>query len=397
MLLFRPDEPKERLFDCCSKRRYRLLACKLLGGLFSVCMFVLAFLAAEGARLHSAVKDPEDFPIVVSEADDRDVPNEFRADEYGPVTETAPSADVPPPANERNAPVNREKTPIASGPPTPHEVTDTTVPPQTGDRDEMITPAGPDLKDPETPAVGEHVTLAMKLDNIGSIRQRTAILNADPAPAADGPSCVIFPERSILVSSETEGLVTTIAVEEGDEVKKGDPIAQLDDSAYVMAALEAVINLELLDAELARAERLAKKDAISLIDVLRIEAKKKIAEVAMQKAADEISATRIKSPIDGRIAVRYADAGEFVPRGGKIVEIVGTRTVFAVFWLETARLGDFPRGREVKVIVNNREYTGKVRTQSTLADPSSDTCKIRIEIDNPDGTLLPGMSGKVRY
>lgn len=137
---------------------------------------------------------------------------------------------------------------------------------------------------------------------------------------------VARPGAEVVLGAERGGRIASLTVREGDRVKRGDLVAELD-AADLRAALdeararmaEANAEVRFLEAELARAEDLLQSRAGSSqardlaernLDVARARGDSAKASVARIEA--EVAKTRVVSPIDGVVVARFADPGETV-------------------------------------------------------------------------------------
>ncbi|MEK7865346.1 MAG: efflux RND transporter periplasmic adaptor subunit [Planctomycetota bacterium] len=137
---------------------------------------------------------------------------------------------------------------------------------------------------------------------------------------------VARPGAEVVLGTERGGRIASLPVREGDRVRRGDLVAEID-AAELRAALdeararvaEAKAEVRFLEAELARAEELLSSRAGSSqardlaernLDVAR--AREDSARASVARIEAEIAKTRVLSPIDGVVVARFADPGETV-------------------------------------------------------------------------------------
>jgi RND family efflux transporter MFP subunit len=143
-------------------------------------------------------------------------------------------------------------------------------------------------------------------------------------------------QRSTRLSFELSGRLDEITVDEGDHVRKGQPIATLDARMLQAARARLQASQAALEAQLTFAEQTVQRqtrlrakgaspqaaldEAISRADELRA----RIAEVAAQLDTNalEIEKSRVFAPFDGRVTERLVDGGESLSPGQALVEIV---------------------------------------------------------------------------
>ena len=144
--------------------------------------------------------------------------------------------------------------------------------------------------------------------------------------------------RSAEISFELGGLITALAVKEGDLVSKGEVVARLDTAlleaehnrlAASRQALEA--QLEFAESQLARAQILqtegfASEETVEQTIARRDELDSRIRELDAALAAVDINRTKstLRAPFSGRVGAQFRDTGETVAAGNPIVSVIET-------------------------------------------------------------------------
>jgi RND family efflux transporter MFP subunit len=241
------------------------------------------------------------------------------------------------------------------------------------------------------------------------------------------------------VLARTDGYLKARFVDLGDHVKAGQPLAELealemDDQLrgarasldQARAALtQAAANLEQgkADLELAKvtAGRFGELTTKGIIarqdnDKYRLEYQSKLANVsALEKnlvvqrsaiAAAEANVARmenlksyqiVKAPFAGVITLRNVDAGALVSAGSTLLfRIAQTATLRMYVSVPQSWVSSVHTGQAATVRVAGRpgrEFPGTVARTANSLDPASRTLLVELNLPNPDGALLPGMSG----
>jgi len=238
------------------------------------------------------------------------------------------------------------------------------------------------------------------------------------------------------IASRQAGLVIDLDVEEGQRIEAGQVLARLDD---VLARLEAdekraaadaqngvlrvrEAELEKAQRDWARYENLVGKDSVSPaeIDVARTgpllaasrveEAKGDVASAmaAVAVADQTVREMILAAPFSGFVVRKRSEVGEWVVRGGPVLEVVSLDQLEArldvpeslvpglVASLAEKAGADGPDavGASVKVRVLGlgTEIDGVLDAVFAEADPLSRLVPIRVSVSNADGVLRPGMS-----
>jgi HlyD family secretion protein len=135
------------------------------------------------------------------------------------------------------------------------------------------------------------------------------------------------------------------------------------------------------------------------------EAVKEAAEAQVQLIERQLEDATITIPIDGVISERYVELGEVVSVGSLIATVIDLKNVWVMAYVSERNLGKIKLGQEGKIKVDSfpdKEFPGKVTFISPEAEftPKNIQTKeervklvfgIKIEIDNPDQELKPGM------
>jgi membrane fusion protein, multidrug efflux system len=231
----------------------------------------------------------------------------------------------------------------------------------------------------------------------------------------------VTPYETVTIKTQIANRLTEVGFTEGQIVKKGDFLAQIDPLPYQAALAQAKGQLAKDQALLAQAqsdlsryEMLSKQDSISkqqVVDQEMLVQQDKAAiqtdQAQVQTAQVNLDYTHIVSPITGRVGLRLVDPGNYVqpsdPTG--IVVITQVDPISVVF--PTAE-DDLPRiaarlrsGATLNVTVYDRANvnelaTGTLSTYDSQIDPTTGTIKMRANFANPNGVLFPQQFVNVR-
>jgi HlyD family secretion protein len=262
----------------------------------------------------------------------------------------------------------------------------------------------------------------------------------------------VFEATEIIVSAEASGKILSLTINEGDEVKQGQILGQIDSSQLYLNKLTVEANrlailssrpdvqsqLDALESELANAEFEKKRiekllegdaatqkqlDDITLkIQVLKdnirakkkglnistesIDSQSKAFEAQIDVINDQLKRSTITSPIDGTILVKYAEQGELTAIGRPLFQVADLQRMILRAYVTGNQLPQLLVGQKIKVLAEigekgSKEYDGEITWISGKAEFTPKTIQtqderanlvyaVKIAVPN-DGNLKIGM------
>jgi multidrug efflux system membrane fusion protein len=226
---------------------------------------------------------------------------------------------------------------------------------------------------------------------------------------------------TVTIRSQISGYLTRVAFKEGDEVKKGDLIAEIDSRPYEATLAQARGQLARDEAmlrgaqvDLARYQGLAAQNAVphqQLDTQIALVAQDQgivEADRATVKAAEvNLQYCHILSPLNGRVGLRQVDQGNYVTPGDAngIVVITQLQPISVLFTLPEDNLQAIANRLKEGAVLPTAAYdrssanklaTGNLDTFDSQIDPTTGTIKLRAQFDNEARTLYPNQFVNVR-
>lgn len=213
--------------------------------------------------------------------------------------------------------------------------------------------------------------------------------------------------RETEVRARVGGILTKRLYQEGEMVKAGQPLFQIDRSPYEIALAEAKAKAEQTAREVGRLKGLAEAKAIAQKDYDDAVSANAMAQAALRQAELNLSWTTVTAPVAGTTGRAIKSDGNLISTGDSLLtSIYQTNPIWVRFSLGESDLAKFPGGRvtakDVKgvelVMANGEKYEkpGKVNFLATNIDTTLGTQALRAEFDNAGGQLLPGQFVRVR-
>jgi membrane fusion protein (multidrug efflux system) len=220
--------------------------------------------------------------------------------------------------------------------------------------------------------------------------------------------------EDVTISPKRAGIIQKIFVKEGDQVKKGQILVQLDDvDARLQVDMsearvkEAEASLETNRTTLARYQKLWETKVIPqqtyddlTLKVKLDEARLALARAELNLAKQNLLDHRIVSPIDGVMNLKIAALGEHVNVAPKdeILKIVQMDPLEIEFYVPEHLGGAIHIGSKIQFTVKaftEEKYLAILRFISPTADPATRNVKMKALVQNPNYRLKPGFFAEV--
>ncbi|KVE88979.1 RND transporter MFP subunit [Burkholderia cepacia] len=224
----------------------------------------------------------------------------------------------------------------------------------------------------------------------------------------------VTPLANVTVKTQLSGYLQSVSFQEGQIVRKGDVLAQIDPRPY-QVALENAEGTHARDAallatarlDLKRYQTLLSQDSIAsqTVDtqaslVKQYEGAVKSDQAAIDSAKLNLTYARITAPVSGRVGLRQVDPGNYVTPGDTngIVVITQLQPMSVIFTTSEDNLPQILKqvnaGQKLSVTAYNRNNTvpletGSLATLDNQIDTSTGTVKLRANFDNKEGMLFP--------
>lgn len=242
----------------------------------------------------------------------------------------------------------------------------------------------------------------------------TAVAKVGVAPVTLSGIGTVTPLKTVTVKSRVDGELVSVRFEEGQLVKEGELLAQIDPRPFAaqleqyqgQLAKDTAI-LENAKADLARYDSLAKKDMLAgqtkdtqLSLVHQYEGAIRTDKALIDNAKLQLEYSRITAPVTGRVGLRKVDAGNMVKATDTsgLCVITQVSPISVLFTLPEdqlpAVLSRFRAGEKLSVAAYDRTMARKLAT-GTLGnidnqiDTTTGTVKLRAMFDNADEALFP--------
>lgn len=230
-------------------------------------------------------------------------------------------------------------------------------------------------------------------------RVRIAPAVAGPAAPAIRTNGLLVNEDEIRLSFKVGGVIRRLSVSEGEQVRKGQKLAEIEQAEIDAQVEQAAQAYEKARRDLERGERLYADKVISLEQLQDLRTQLAVNEAALDSAKFNWSYAAIVAPHDGTVLRRLAEERELVQAGNPIL-VLGAkdkgfvvRTGLADREIVQVKLGD---AAQIQLdALPGRTLSGKVTEVSGAADAGSGMFGIEVSLDPTDLPLKSGLVAKL--
>lgn len=207
-------------------------------------------------------------------------------------------------------------------------------------------------------------------------------------------SSTIETEQYVDVYPYLTGIVSKLLAEEGDELKKGDPLLMLDAEEYRLAEAKARTQLESLQSEFNRIQIQFDKDLLSKEEYYKAKLNLDQLLISWKEANLNLSRTTVRAPINGVVSLRNVRQGDRVTSATHLFSMVNLQDIIATVHVPEKELATIKKGQLTYVssdYLTDKRFVGYVKRISPVVNPNTGTFKVTIGLDADHEGLRPGM------
>ena len=207
----------------------------------------------------------------------------------------------------------------------------------------------------------------------------------------------VISDNQKMLASRNMGYVKKMLVSEGDFVKKGQLLYVIDPTETNAAEQMNKNQLDNTLANLARYERLYKKDMVSRYDLenMRLAAKNQKEMLKISQGQDDY--LNVRAPNDGIVVAKKINQGEMIAPGMPTIILTDLSKLRIVVEVSESSLRHIKKGKVVKVEIPSVgvKTTGSISAIIPASNPMTHKFTIKIKFDKGDVRIYPGMYAKV--
>jgi len=205
-------------------------------------------------------------------------------------------------------------------------------------------------------------------------------------------------KQNIVLYPQFSGQLQTLHVSVGDQVKKGDLLATLDDNGMAQQLNQLMVQEALAKTTFERQEKLWHQNIGSELQYLQAKTQYEAQRSLTQQVAQQLEKSKIVAPFDGTIDAVLAEAGTVVSAGmSPVFRLVNLSNMYLKADVPEGYLNDVVAGK--KVIVNfpvlRLEVPSKIRSVGRYINPDNRTFSVEVDLPNKKAQIKPNLTAQI--
>ena len=205
--------------------------------------------------------------------------------------------------------------------------------------------------------------------------------------------------QNVLLYPEFTGSLKKIYVKEGQRVKKGSLLAQIDDAGLKNQLEQLQIQVELSKTTYDRIQRLWKQNIGSEMQLLQAKANYEAQLKSIEQLKKQLQRTQILAPFSGTIDEIVANTGaNLIPGQTPVMRIVNLKEMYTEANVPERYLSQIKVGTAatVNIPMLNREYSTSIRQTGNFINPNNRSFRVETSLPNPDEMIIPNLTCKLK-
>jgi RND family efflux transporter MFP subunit len=205
--------------------------------------------------------------------------------------------------------------------------------------------------------------------------------------------------KNVLILPEFQGTLEKVFVSEGQKVKKGQLLAEINDSGLNEQYEQMIIQAEFAKENFERTQRLWDNNIGSEMQYLKSKTDYEASKKMVDQMKDRLLKTKIYAPFDGEIDEIISNVGSnLIPGVSQILRLVNLDIIYAESFVSEKYISFISEGTEaiVQIPLLNMEYRSSVNQTGNFINPSNRTFRIEVPVENFDNRIKQNLDAKIK-
>ncbi|HAA10192.1 MAG TPA: efflux RND transporter periplasmic adaptor subunit, partial [Cytophagales bacterium] len=187
---------------------------------------------------------------------------------------------------------------------------------------------------------------------------------------------------NVTLTAEAGGTVTSVKVKEGQFVRKGATLVQIDAAILRSSIAEIRENLKLADTLFAKQKRLWQQGVGTEVQYLQAQSQVESLKARLESTQAQLSLSTVTAPFSGRVDAVLVNSGQQAAPGMPMVRIVGDRDMYLEADLSENYIGSFKGGDAVEVNFPsiNTVRTSRISSVGEVINPLNRTFTVEVSL-----------------
>lgn len=205
-------------------------------------------------------------------------------------------------------------------------------------------------------------------------------------------------KMNVLISPEMNGVLTAIYVKEGQNVRKGQTLAKIDDNGLSNQLAQLKVQVALAKTTYERQKRVWDQKIGSEIQFLQAKANYEAQKNAVAQLEKTLSKTNITAPFSGVIDDVIIEQGNLVTPGMGVFRIVNLSNMYIETDVPESYITSVKKGEDVEVEfpILDKTMQSTIRQAGNFINPANRTFKVEVLVPNKDGNIKPNLTAKLK-
>ncbi len=202
--------------------------------------------------------------------------------------------------------------------------------------------------------------------------------------------------RTVSLKSQVAGRIIDLPVEKGMRVSRGDAICRIDIEDREANYNESVALVKQRELEFAASEKLFAQGHRSETQHSGAKSALEAAIARSLRMKVELDNTVVRAPFNGVINDRMIEIGDYMKEGDACALIMEEDPFLVVADISENDIGKIAVGDKAHALLQNgQRVDGRIRYISSIADQSTRTFRVELEVSNPDHNILDGVTAEL--
>ena len=205
--------------------------------------------------------------------------------------------------------------------------------------------------------------------------------------------------KNVLILPEFQGTLEQIFVNEGQNVKKGKLLAEINDSGLKEQLEQLTIQANFAKESFERTERLWNNNIGSEIQFLKSKTDFESSQKMVEQMKDRLSKTKIYAPFDGEVDEIISNQGSnLIPGVSQILRLVNLDKIYAEASVSEKYISFIEEGTEaiVQVPLLGKEIKSQIIQTGNFINPSNRTFRVEVPVENIDNKIKQNLDAKIK-